>query len=305
MTHQDRNEGTQPKEKVGTVAHEELMSEVAFTGAFRAQVTTDVKPILEKGTFLFDLDGTVWVGNTLLPNAIETLDALRNSGRRTIFFTNNSSKSREEYYERLSKLNVCESPDEIVMSTDTVISWLQQHNYSRAYVLGTPAMKGMLNDAGILHVSDPTQVQVVVIGFDKTATAEKLTEVARLIVNHKVPYIVAHPDPFCPSDEGPIVDCGAYYACIKTATRVEAQAILGKPGESMVAEVEKRFDIPRGEMIVFGDRLYTDVAIGSNAGIDSVLVLSGENQLEDVAASEHKPTYILNSIADLLPSLSN
>jgi NagD protein len=159
-------------------------------------------------------------------------------------------------------------------------------------------MKEMCAEAGITHEEDPHHVPVVVIGFDRTSTAEKLTTVARLVAKG-VPYIVAHPDPFCPSDEGPIVDCGAYYACIKTTTGIDAKAVLGKPAAVMIEEVEKRFAIPRADMVVFGDRLYTDVALGRNAGVDSALVLTGENTLADAAVSDERPTWILNSVAEL------
>ena len=122
---------------------------------------------------------------------------------------------------------------------------------------------------------------------------------ARLI-KKGIPYIVAHPDPFCPSDKGPIVDCGAYYALLKTTTGIDAMAVLGKPSPSMIEEVERRFSsIPRDQMVVFGDRLYTDVALGNNAGIRSVLVLTGENNLEDATVSDQHPTWILKSVADL------
>jgi NagD protein len=264
----------------------------------KPEVTTDVAPILEKKAFLFDFDGTVWMGGTMIPGVAETIKELRQAGKQPIYLTNNSSKSRAEYFERLQKLGLCADPNEIVMSTDTVTTYLKQHGFSSAYIMGTPAMREMCAEAGVAHEENPAKVAVAVIGFDRTSTAEKLTTVARLVAKG-VPYIVAHPDPFCPSDEGPIVDCGAYYACIKTTTGVEAKAVLGKPSASMIAEVEKRFSFDRSDMVVLGDRLYTDVALGREAGVDSVLVLSGENTLEHAALSDEKPTWILNSVADL------
>lgn len=264
----------------------------------KPEVTTDVAPILEKKAFLFDFDGTVWMGGTMIPGVAETIQELRLAGKQPIYLTNNSSKSRAEYFQRLQKLGLCDDPNEIVMSTDTVTTYLKERGFKSAYIMGTPAMREMCAEAGVVHEEDPSKATVAVIGFDRTSTAEKLTTVARLVAKG-VPYIVAHPDPFCPSDEGPIVDCGAYYACIKTTTGIEAKAVLGKPSAAMIEEVEKRFSFDRSDMVVLGDRLYTDVALGREAGVDSVLVLSGENTLEHAALSEEKPTWILHSVADL------
>jgi len=264
----------------------------------KPEVTADVAPILAKKAFLFDFDGTVWLGGTLIPGVVDTIRELRAAGKQPIYLTNNSSKSRDDYLARLSELGLCNDAREIVMSTDTVTTYLLREGFERAYIMGTPAMKSMCAAAGVMHVEDPASIGIVVIGFDKTATAEKLTTVARLVARG-VPYIVAHPDPFCPSDEGPIVDCGSYYACIKTATGKEARAVLGKPSASMIEEVEKRFAFDRSDMVVLGDRLYTDVALGRHAEVDSVLVLTGENTLADAAQSPERPTWILNSVADL------
>ncbi len=279
----------------------EMMREGTVTlqsQGLKPQVATDIAPILEKKAFLFDFDGTVWMGGTMIPGVAETIQELRRSGKQPIYLTNNSSKSRAEYFDRLQKLGLCDDPNEIVMSTDTVTTYLTERGFQSAYIMGTPAMREMCAEAGVTHEDDPSKVTVAVIGFDRTSTAEKLTTVARLVAKG-IPYIVAHPDPFCPSDEGPIVDCGAYYACIKTTTGIEAKAVLGKPSAAMIEEVEKRFAFDRSDMVVLGDRLYTDVALGREAGVDSVLVLSGENTLEHAAVSKESPTWILHSVADL------
>lgn len=280
-----------------------LKSDLSLEGAqYRPRVSAEVSPILTKKAFLFDFDGTLWMGSRMIPGVVEAVQGLRAMGKQPIFLTNNSSKSREEYLARLEGLGLCSDPREIVMSTDTVTTYLRDRGFERCYIMGTPAMRGMCAEEGIAHEEDPARVQMVVIGFDRTATAEKLTAAARL-VSRGVPYIVAHPDPFCPSDDGPIVDCGAYYACIRTATGRDAQAVLGKPSAAMIEEVEKRFKTPRADMVVLGDRLYTDVALGRCAGVDSVLVLTGENTLADAALSAERPTWILNSVAELRPTM--
>jgi NagD protein len=280
------------------------VSDLGLRGSgYVPSVTSDLSPILDKEAFLFDFDGTVWMGNTMIAGVVETIQQLRVAGKQPIFLTNNSSKSTGDYLGRLRDLGLCDDPNEIVMSTDTVTTYLKAHGYDSAFIMGTESMKAMCAENGVRHEEDPTKVRVVVIGFDKTATADKLTFVARL-VSKGVPYVVAHPDPFCPSDEGPIMDCGSYYAAIKTCTKVDAQAVLGKPSACMVEEVEKRFPIARDKMVIFGDRLYTDIALGREANVSTVLVLTGENTLADAASSPERPTWILNSVADLLGKLS-
>lgn len=261
-------------------------------------LTKDITPILKKEGFIFDFDGTIWMGGRVLPGVVEAIQSLRAMGKQPIYLTNNSSKSRHEYFQRLQSLGLCDDPKEIVMSTDTVTTYLTTHGYSEAYIMGTPAMREMCAEGGVTHQEDPMKAPIAVIGFDRTSTAEKLTTVARMVARG-VPYIVAHPDPFCPSDEGPIVDCGAYYACIRTTTGKDALTVLGKPSAKMIEEVERRFPIDRSKMVVLGDRLYTDIALGREAGVDTILVLTGENTLDDVVTSSEAPTWILPSVADL------
>lgn len=283
-------------DRLGTIM---IKGEVTLASyGYRPELTTDTSPILNKEAFIFDLDGTVWNGKKIIPGVVEAIQKLREQGKQPIFLTNNSSKSRQEYLTRLQGLGLCNDLKEIVMSTDTVTTYLKNHGFKSAYIMGTPAMREMCAESGVSHEADLSKVNVVVIGFDRTATADKLTEVGRLVAKG-IPYIVAHPDPFCPSDEGPIMDCGAYYAAIKVMTGIEAKAILGKPSAAMIEEVEIRFSIARDKMVMFGDRLYTDVALGRAANIDSVLVLTGENTLKDAASSTERPTWILNSVAEL------
>lgn len=283
-------------DRLGTIM---IKGEVTLaSNGYRPELTTDTSPILNKEAFIFDLDGTVWNGKKIIPGVVEAIQKLREQGKQPIYLTNNSSKSRQEYLTRLQGLGLCNDLKEIVMSTDTVTTYLKNHGFKSAYIMGTPAMREMCAESGVSHEADLNKVNVVVIGFDRTATADKLTEVGRLVAKG-IPYIVAHPDPFCPSDEGPIMDCGAYYAAIKVMTGIEAKAILGKPSAAMIEEVESRFSITRDKMVMFGDRLYTDVALGRAANIDSVLVLTGENTLKDAASSTERPTWILNSVAEL------
>jgi NagD protein len=260
----------------------------------------DAADIHKKSVFIFDLDGTLWLGGVVFEGVVEAIKEIRRLGKQPLFLTNNSSSSRAEYFRRLSQLQLCENPSEIVMSTDSVISYLASRGHTRPFILGTPAMKLMCAEAGIHHEEDPSHVSVVVIGFDTTSTAEKLTQAAQLIAKG-IPYIVAHPDRFCPSTAGPIVDCGAYYACIKAATGKEAVAILGKPSPTMIEEVEKRVCAGRHEMVIVGDRLLTDIALGHRAKISSILVLTGESSIQEAESSLEPPTWIVPSVADLFP----
>lgn len=253
--------------------------------------------ISKKSLFIFDLDGTVWLDAKPLPNVPRAIEFLRNEGKQIVYVTNNSSKSRDDYYVRLSKFGLCNDPKEIVLSTDAVISFLKKNHLHHPYILGTRAMREMCREAGIYHHESFAKVDSVVVAFDVSVTASKLTRAARLIMAG-VPYVVANPDTFCPSAKGPIVDAGSYYACIKAATGIEPLIVLGKPSLSMIEEVESRFQVERESMVMVGDRLHTDIAFAQAARLSSVLVLSGETSLANVGVGPYRPCWIADSLAE-------
>lgn len=222
---------------------------------------------------------------------------LRVAKKNIFFFTNNSSRSLKDYIRKLSKFGFEARAEEIIMSTHTLISYLKTKKIKSVYLLGTPAMRKMLAESGIRHSTQ--NPKAVVVGFDKTITYQKLLEACRF-VDRGLPYIVTHPDYFCPTDIGPEPDCGSFAKVIELTTKRLPLAVLGKPHPSMIVEALRRSRAKKSEVILVGDRLQTDIEMGKRSKIDTLLVLTGETQLKDLKKSKTKPSYILRSVQSLV-----
>lgn len=260
--------------------------------------TQDIRKLFwAKKVILFDLDGTLYLGKKVLPRARELVWRLRTENKSFFYLTNNSSRSDRDYVKKLSGMGFPVKKDQIVMSTHLLISELKKKKWQKIFLLGTPAMRQMLQRAGIRHVSK--RPQAVVVGFDKTLTYAKLEKACRFI-STGVPYVVTHPDLYCPTDIGPEPDCGAMAKLIELVTKKNPVDVFGKPHRLMLSEVTKRKAMRKREMILVGDRLSTDIQMAKTFRIDSILVLSGETLSRDVKGLRLKSCNILPSVADLL-----
>ena len=250
-----------------------------------------------KKQYLFDLDGTLYLGKQLIPGAQDLILNLREQKKDLFFFTNNSSRSEGEYLKKLNGFGLRASLNEIVMSTHTLIRALREKRIHRVFLLGTSQMRRMLQKAGILHQS--SRVQAVVVGFDKTLTYEKLLQASRLIASG-TPYYVTHPDYFCPTDLGPEPDCGSMALLLEKTTGKKAKAVFGKPSVRMILEVQKRKACPKKKMILVGDRIMTDLEMAARAKIDFLLTLTGDSSRKDLVKISRRPRGVIRSVADLL-----
>jgi len=250
-----------------------------------------------KKLILFDLDGTLYLGAKIIPGAVPLVRKLRAAGKKIFFYTNNSSRSENDYLRKLNKMGFCAKRGEIIMSTHSLIRYLKKKRWKRIFLLGTPSMKRMLSAAKIRSVV--SRPQVVVIGFDKTLTYAKLEKASKL-VERGTPYILTHPDIFCPTDNGREPDCGSIGSVIELVTNRKPAAVLGKPHPLMVKEVAERTYCRRDQMLLVGDRLSTDIQMGKNFGIQTVLVLSGETKRKDLKKSKLKPNLVISSVANLV-----
>ena len=249
-------------------------------------------------TFLFDMDGTIYLGGNILPGAIETLEVLEKRGIKYFFLTNNSSRSSAYYVQKLAKMGIKTREENIIISTHSLITYLKTAGGKKLFVLGTDDLKNHLKDAGYKIVDDETP-DYVVVGFDTGLNYQNLSK-ATQYVDAGVPYVASHPDVRCPVEGGRFIpDCGSILALIKTATGKECTMITGKPGRHMVQTVLDLTGQDPSELAVVGDRLYTDIALGKNSGITSVLVLSGETCFDDIEKSPYKPDLVLNGIYEL------
>ena len=246
--------------------------------------------------FVLDMDGTFYLGDVILEGSLDFLQKVRDAGKHYIFFTNNSSKSPENYINKLQKMNCHIGRDQIMTSGDVTIEFLKRNRAGQTvYLVGTPALVESFEQAGIPLVSD--EPDIVVIGFDTTLTYEKL-ERACTFIRNGAEFLATHLDINCPTEDGFIPDCGAMCALISLSTAKEPK-YLGKPFKETMEMVLARTGYKKEKVAFVGDRIYTDVATGVNNGAKGILVLSGETKPEDVAFSDVKPDAIFDSIGEM------
>lgn len=246
--------------------------------------------------FLMDMDGTIYLGNQLLPGAREWLELLDSNGIAYTFLTNNSSRSRVEYAQKLQRLGLPVPEEKIFTSGEATAIYLEK-NFPGATmkVFGTPPLLEEFERHGfVLTDEDP---DVVVLGFDTTLTYEKLWKLCDLVVAGK-PYIATHPDINCPTETGFKPDIGAMMALVASSTGRRPDEIVGKPNWPIVESLAAKTGFPIHTHCMIGDRLYTDIALGQ-WGIATALVLSGESSAEDLAVSHYKPDFVAKDIAEM------
>src|SRR5215207_8790991 len=233
-------------------------------------------PLAQVRCFLLDMDGTFYLGETLLPGALEFIDLLHQQGRDYLFLTNNSSKDSLQYAQKITRLGLPIARDKIMTSGEATAMHVQrQKPGARVYVVGTEALENEFRTRGFLLTGELPDFAV--LGFDTTLTYDKLWTLCNL-VRAGVPYIATHPDYNCPTETGFMPDIGAMIAFVKASTEHEPNLIVGKPNSLLVEHAAERTGIPVSAMCMIGDRLYTDIALGATAGIPTILVLSGETR---------------------------
>ena len=257
-----------------------------------------IQILKDKELYVFDMDGTIYLGKIVFDFAIRFIENLRAAGKRVLFFTNNASRSTDVYLEKLTRLGFSPTAEEIMSSADVTVAYLNAyHKDQTVYLIGTKQLESQFRAGGIkLATGKEEKVDVVVSSFDTELTYEKLDDGCRLIRNGAT-YLCTHPDFNCPTEDGFIPDSGAIAAFV-TASTGKVPTYFGKPYRETVEMIEEATGIDRSEMCIFGDRLYTDIALGKRHGVCSVLVLSGETTEEDVmnAAEADRADYVFPSL---------
>ncbi len=250
--------------------------------------------------FLFDLDGTVYLGEKLLPGAEDLLSYLDQVGRPYFFLTNNSSKSRVDYSTKLATYGL-DIPVEKIFSSGmaTAIYLKKQKSGARIYLVGTPSLENEFLSYGFQLVDE--NPDYAVLGFDTTLTYQKIWKLCDFVVEG-VPYIATHPDLNCPTRNGFMPDIGAMMTMIESSTGKAADVIVGKPHSPMVEAIVEQTGFKPEQLTMVGDRLYTDIAMGK-AGIQTVLVLSGETKQDDLSKAPWKPDLVCEDLLELLDVL--
>ena len=263
-------------------------------------------PLRDKTLFLLDMDGTIYLGDNLFSGTVELLRAISERGGRYVFITNNSSRSVGDYVAKLHRLGLpFVREDDFFTSTQATLMLLKQRFGDRLlYVQGTRSFVRELSEGGLSVTEEFTdRAAAVVVGYDTELTAGKMETTCRMLTLFDLPYYAANPDWVCPTEFGYVPDCGSMCRGYELATG-KRPIFVGKPEPTMIEVVSERFGRRREEVLVVGDRLYTDIASGRNAGVDTLCVLSGECTLDEVRAEAVPPTYTAESIRDLLATLT-
>lgn len=247
---------------------------------------------------LFDLDGTVYIGGKLIPGAKEAINALRRGGIKIVYLTNNSSADAEEYACKLTRLGVLDAADEVCSSLTVGAKYLKEHNCGRVYAVASERVKSYLEKQGIAVSEDGGGADTVFLTYDKELNYDKLVTANRLLYAG-ANYVATHADKVCPAEGAPLPDAGSFIALFKESSGRLPDVIIGKPYSYMAEYLSEKLNLALSEMLMVGDRLYTDVAFGVNSGLKTALVLSGETTDKMYALSDIKADIVINSIADL------
>ena len=257
-----------------------------------------MKDLKKVKLFLLDMDGTIYLDNELFDGVIEFLEYIKSIGGKYIFLTNNSSKSVNKYIEKLDSLGIRSTENDFLTSTDATILYLKKKTYNKIYALGTTSFKEQLREAN-LPITDKLEdgIDCLCMGFDTELTFKKLED-ACILLGKNVDYIATNPDWVCPTWYGYVPDCGSVSEMLYNATK-RRPIFIGKPEPTMAQLAMEKNGFTPEETALIGDRLYTDIACGVNAKVNSIFVLSGEGTLEDVEKSDVKPDFIYNNIKEL------
>lgn len=251
--------------------------------------------------YVFDLDGTVYLGDRLLPGARDAVERVRAAGARTVFLTNKPLERPADYAAKLSRLGIPAVERDVVSSTDALLRYLALHAPgARLYPVAEPLLWDVLAEAGWELTDDPARIEVVVVSFDRTFAYPKL-QVAFDAVRAGARIVATNPDAWCPVPGGGLPDCAAMLAAIEACTGARAEAVVGKPSPHMAATLLDRLALDAESTLLVGDRLATDMRMAREAGMAGALVLTGATTRSDALRSRLRPPFVLDSLADIIP----
>lgn len=254
----------------------------------------------EKKYFLFDIDGTLAVDDTLYDGSKELIDHIEAIGGRAFYITNNSVKSRKDYRVKFRKWGIETEESQFMTASYATCEYLKRHYADKKlFILGTPSFVEEVRECG-LQVTEQaeTDVSCVVVGFDRTLTYEKTEMACELLFRPEVDYVGTNPDYRCPTAFGFVPDCGGICEMLKVTVDREPYYV-GKPNKDIVSMCMEQVDARKEEVLVVGDRLYTDIACGRNAGVETALVYTGEAKASDLLDTPHMPDYTFENIREL------
>ena len=272
--------------------------------AYELKLTTTIMnlPKTLYDAYIFDLDGTIYLGEALLPTAGETITQLRQMGKRTVFLSNNPTQTREAYAQKLTRLGLPTPNSDVINSSYVMVDFLQRRlPGANLFVVGEQSLCAELTAAGFTLTEDASQVDAVIASFDRTFVYRKL-QIAFDAIRHGARFFATNADRYCPVPGGGEPDAAAIIAAIEACTDTKIEAVVGKPSAYMAEAILGLLDAPAERCIMTGDRLETDVLMGLDAGMAGALTLTGATSEAMAAQSDTIPTYIIHHLGELLPT---
>ncbi len=252
--------------------------------------------------YVFDLDGTVYLGDALLPHAVETIRELRRRGSRVVYVTNKPLETADDYARKLTHLGLPTTRADVVTSVDALVVYLRrEHPQATLLAVAEQSAIDELSAAGFTLTTTPSQAQLVVVSFDRTFDYEKLNAAFQAVRYGGAAIVATNPDPYCPTPEGGIPDCAAMLAAIEACSGAKAEAVVGKPSVHMARALLDRLTMSAQDVAVVGDRLLTDMAMARSLGMTGILVLTGATHADSLLGAPVQPDYLIDWLSELLP----
>jgi arabinose operon protein AraL len=250
--------------------------------------------------WLFDLDGTVYLGEALIAGAAGTIATLRAEGRRVAFLSNKPLYTRRDYAEKLTRLGIPAREDEVVNSSIVLARHLRTLDPGApVFVIGEPPLIGELRAHGF-EVRSDADVRWVVIAFDRTFDYAKLNTALQAVRRHDARLIATNPDRTCPVEDGEIPDCAGMMAAVEAVTGKAVEVVVGKPSPIILEVALEALGVAAADCVIVGDRIETDIVMGKRLGLATVLVLSGITRSDDPRIAELHPDLVVPSIGALV-----
>ncbi len=254
----------------------------------------------DKKLYLFDMDGTIYIANDIIDGSLELLQEIENKGAKYVFITNNPSKSVKDYIKKVNGMGIKADESNFLTSAQVAIMLMKEKfGDSLIYAQGTKSFIEGLKDGG-LNVTErfSDKAVAILVAFDTELTFAKMEETCKMLCQRDIPYYATNPDWCVNTSYGFVPDCGSMCFGYQKATG-KTPIFIGKPQPEIVYSAIKKFGVGKADTVVIGDRVYTDIASGYNAGVDTICVLSGEATLQDIKESDIKPTYVFDSVKDI------
>ncbi|MBU1207420.1 MAG: HAD-IIA family hydrolase [Proteobacteria bacterium] len=250
--------------------------------------------------YIFDLDGTIYRGEKLIPGARETIEKLKAWTKKIVYLSNKPLQAREDYAAKLTHLGIPTEPAEVINSSFVMARWLSQRAPGATiFIIGEPPLIAEMTREGF-HLSEkPEEVQYVIASFDRSFDYRKLN-IALQAINKGAHFVATNPDRTCPVEGGEIPDCAAMIGAVEGATGKKVEVVVGKPSDIMIQVAGETMGLNPRDCLLVGDRLETDMIMGKKAGMATALVLTGVTSREVLRQSPLQPDYIWESVAEII-----